>query len=100
MKIENGQGPVRIRAFFTNITAIGPGNYSISKVRVNMSMFRFDIHFSFPKIELQGNYDIDGNVLLFPIQSHGTFWALFGKCLYYRTIYNYNFFFNRVFNKN
>ncbi|XP_032681342.1 uncharacterized protein LOC116848888 [Odontomachus brunneus] len=78
LKIENGQGPVRIRALFNNITAIGPGNYSINKIRVNMSSYRLDIHVSFPKIELQGLYDINGNVLLFPIQSHGEFWALFG----------------------
>ncbi|XP_070156915.1 protein takeout [Polyergus mexicanus] len=78
LKIENGQGPVRIRAFFTNITAIGPGNYSINKVRVNISSYRIDLHLSLPKIEVQGNYDINGNVLLFPIQSHGNFWALFG----------------------
>lgn len=79
LKIENGQGPVRIRAFFTNITAIGPGNYSINKVRVNISSYRIDLHLSLPKIEVNGNYDINGNVLLFPIQSHGNFWALFGK---------------------
>lgn len=78
MKIENGQGPVRIRALFNNITAIGPGNYTITKVRVNLSTHRFDIHITFPKIELQGLYDINGNVLLFPLQSHGEFWALFG----------------------
>ncbi|CAL1681941.1 unnamed protein product [Lasius platythorax] len=78
LKIENGQGPVRIRAFFTNITAIGPGNYSINKVRVNISSYRIDLHLSLPKIEVNGDYDINGNVLLFPIQSHGNFWALFG----------------------
>lgn len=79
MKIENGQGPVRVRAFFINITAIGPGNYNVTKARINLTSYRLDIHLSFPKIELQGKYDINGNVLLFPIQSHGDFWALFGK---------------------
>lgn len=79
LKMENGQGPVRVRAYFTNITVLGAGNYTLSKVRVNISSYRLDLHLSFPKIELQGNYDINGNVLLFPIQSHGNFWALFGK---------------------
>ncbi|XP_011152153.1 protein takeout isoform X3 [Harpegnathos saltator] len=79
MKIENGQGAVRVRALFNNITAIGPGNYTISKVRVNISSLRIDIHLKFPKIELQGLYDINGNVLLFPIQSRGEFWALFNE---------------------
>ncbi|XP_071555960.1 protein takeout [Temnothorax nylanderi] len=78
LKMENGQGPVRVRAIFTNITAIGPGNYSVSKVRVNISSYRFDLHLSLPKIDIHGSYDINGNVLLFPIQSHGDFWALFG----------------------
>ncbi|KAL0101133.1 hypothetical protein PUN28_018764 [Cardiocondyla obscurior] len=78
LKMENGQGPVRVRAIFTNITTIGPGNYSISKVRVNISSYRFDLHLSLPKIEIHGSYDINGNVLLFPIQSQGDFWALFG----------------------
>jgi len=78
LKMENGQGPVRVRAIFTNITTIGPGNYSISKVRVNISSYRFDLHLTLPKIDVHGSYDINGNVLLFPIQSHGDFWALFG----------------------
>ncbi|EZA49852.1 hypothetical protein DMN91_006488 [Ooceraea biroi] len=78
LKMENGQGPVRVRAYFTNITAIGPGNFTFTKVRVNISAYRIDLHLAFPKIELQGDYDINGNVLLFPIQSHGDFWALFG----------------------
>jgi len=79
LKMANGQGPVRVRAIFTNITTIGPGNYSVNKVRVNISSYRFDMHLSLPKIDIHGNYDINGNVLLFPIQSHGDFWALFGK---------------------
>lgn len=82
LKMENGQGPVRVRASFTNITAVGPGNYSLSKVKINVSNYRIDLHLILPKIEIQGGYDIDGNVLLFPIKSRGDFWALFGKCFH------------------
>ncbi|XP_078042409.1 protein takeout [Augochlora pura] len=76
--MENGQGAVRIRALFSNITVIGAGNYSITKTRLDVSSYRLDLHLAFPKIELQGGYEVVGNVLLFPIQSHGDFWALFG----------------------
>ncbi|XP_053972525.1 uncharacterized protein LOC128873180 [Hylaeus volcanicus] len=76
--MENGQGAVRIRALFSNITVIGAGNYSISKTRLDIASYRLDLHLGFPKIELQGRYEVAGNVLLFPIQSHGDFWALFG----------------------
>ncbi|CAK9807233.1 Protein takeout [Anthophora plagiata] len=76
--MENGQGAVRIKALFSNITVIGAGNYTITKARVDVTTYRLDLHLAFPKIELQGGYEVVGNVLLFPIQSHGDFWALFG----------------------
>ncbi|KAL7294599.1 protein takeout-like [Trichogramma pretiosum] len=78
LKIENGQGAVRVRALFSNITSFGAGNYSINKVRSDLRTLRFDLHLGIPKIELNGQYDINGNVLLFPIQSQGDFWAMFG----------------------
>ncbi|NP_001153496.1 uncharacterized protein LOC100301488 precursor [Nasonia vitripennis] len=76
--MENGQGAVRIKALFTNITAFGPGNYSVNKVRSDLKNLRLDLHLTIPKIELQGRYEVAGNVLLFPIQSQGDFWAFFG----------------------
>ena len=79
LKMENGQGSVRVRAVFSNITALGPGNYSINKVRVDLRTLRLDVHLFVPKMELRGLYEVVGNVLLFPIQSHGDFWAFFGK---------------------
>ncbi|XP_008544009.1 protein takeout-like [Microplitis demolitor] len=76
--MENGQGAVRVRALFTNITTLGSGNYTVSKVRADLRTLRVDLQLSIPKIEIQGHYDVNGKVLLFPIQSHGDFWALFG----------------------
>lgn len=78
LEMGNGEGAVRVSALFSNITAIGPGNYSITKVRVDVSSLRLDLHLTIPKIELQGRYKVAGNVLLFPIKSQGDFWALFG----------------------
>ncbi|XP_033218844.1 protein takeout-like [Belonocnema kinseyi] len=77
--MNNGQGAVRVSALFSNITALGPGNYSVTKVRVNITTLRLDLHLKIPKIELQGHYEVAGNVLLFPIQSQGDFWAFFGE---------------------
>ncbi|XP_063991765.1 protein takeout-like [Diachasmimorpha longicaudata] len=76
--MENGQGAVRVSALFSNITAIGPGNYTVGRVRVDLRNLRLNLHLTIPKIELQGHYEVAGNVLLFPIQSQGNFWALFG----------------------
>lgn len=79
LKMQNGQGGVRVTAFFSNITAIGPGNYNITKVRSDLETLRLDLHLNIPEIELQGHYEVAGNVLVFPIKSHGDFWAVFGN---------------------
>ncbi|KAF7387187.1 hypothetical protein HZH68_012864 [Vespula germanica] len=76
--MENGQGAVRVSALFSNITVLGAGNYNMTKVRVDLNTLRIDLHLTIPKVELQGRYEVAGNVLLFPIKSHGDFWALFG----------------------
>ncbi|XP_023245261.1 protein takeout-like isoform X2 [Copidosoma floridanum] len=76
--MENGQGAVRVRAVFSNITAFGPGNYSISKVRSDIKNLRLDITLGIPSIEIRGRYSVVGQVLLFPIKSIGDFWAFFG----------------------
>ncbi|KAF7992326.1 hypothetical protein HCN44_001651 [Aphidius gifuensis] len=78
LKMQNGQGGVRVIARFSNISAIGPGNYTIRKVRSDLKSLRLDLHLNIPRIELQGHYEVAGNVLVFPIQSHGDFWAVFG----------------------
>ncbi|KAI5714194.1 hypothetical protein M8J76_012679 [Diaphorina citri] len=52
MKMENGHGAVR---------------------------YRIDLALHLPHIEVTGNYDVNGNVLLFPVRSRGDFWAAFGN---------------------
>ncbi|XP_015174073.1 PREDICTED: uncharacterized protein LOC107065150 [Polistes dominula] len=78
LRMDNGQGAVRVSALYSNITVNGASNYNATKVRVDLKNLRFDLHLTIPKVELQGRYEIAGNVLLFPIKSHGDFWALFG----------------------
>ncbi|KAI4499871.1 hypothetical protein M0802_005127 [Mischocyttarus mexicanus] len=76
--MENGQGAVRVSALFSNITVFNANNFNITKVRTDLNTLRIDLHLTLPKVELQGHYEIAGNVLLFPIKSHGDFWSLFG----------------------
>ncbi|XP_014607681.1 PREDICTED: uncharacterized protein LOC106788710 [Polistes canadensis] len=76
--MENGQGAVRVSALFSNITVYGAGNYNTTKIRMDLNTLRIDLHLTIPKVELQGRYEVAGNILLFPIKSHGDFWALFG----------------------
>ncbi|XP_044752566.1 circadian clock-controlled protein daywake-like [Coccinella septempunctata] len=75
--IENGQGPFRIRASFFNVTAGGASNYSIQSVNADVDRYTIELGVKLPRIEIRGKYDVNGNVLLFPVRSKGDFWAIF-----------------------
>ncbi|KAJ2943930.1 hypothetical protein O0L34_g8251 [Tuta absoluta] len=75
--MENDAGPVRVTAAFSNITVIGPSNYTITKIRSDLRKLRIDMGLVLPRIEITGNYEVSGQVLLFPVRSRGNFWAAF-----------------------
>ncbi|KAM3960137.1 protein takeout-like [Aphomia sociella] len=75
--MENDAGPVRVTAAFTNITVVGPSNYTITKIRSDLNKLRIDMGVVLPRIEITGRYEVSGQVLLFPVRSQGDFWAAF-----------------------
>lgn len=75
--MENGHGPVRVRAAFNNVTAFGASNYSINNVKADVAHWKIELHLTIPRIEVKGQYEVTGNVLLFPVRSKGDFWAAF-----------------------
>lgn len=77
MQMENGHGPVRVRAVFSNMTIYGASNYTVLSVRSDLDKYRIDMGLGIPRIETTGSYDVNGNVLLLPVRSRGEFWASF-----------------------
>ncbi|XP_047521226.1 uncharacterized protein LOC125060387 [Pieris napi] len=75
--MENSAGPVRVTATFSNITVIGPSNYTVTKIRSDLKKLRIDLGLVLPRIEVTGRYEVTGQVLLFPVRSQGDFWASF-----------------------
>ncbi|XP_049857354.1 circadian clock-controlled protein daywake-like [Schistocerca gregaria] len=77
LSMENGNGAVRVRAAFHNVTIVGASNYTVSTVKADMTTYRIDVGLRLPSIETTGRYDVSGNILLFPVRSRGEFWAGF-----------------------
>lgn len=75
--MENGNGAVRVRAAFNNMTIRGASNYTITWIKSDVPKYRIDMGLSLPRIEATGKYEVTGNVLLFPVRSKGEFWAVF-----------------------
>ncbi|CAH1399277.1 unnamed protein product [Nezara viridula] len=79
MAMDNGNGAVRVRALFSNITVHGATNYTILDVRGDVKNYKIDLTLGIPRIETTGSYEVSGNVLLLPVRSRGDFWALFSN---------------------
>lgn len=79
--MTNGQGNVRVNAIFTDINCRGAGSYNVTKASANIKNYRLDLQLALPKVELRGQYNVTGQVLVLPIQSYGQFWARIGKSL-------------------
>ncbi|KAK9686892.1 hemolymph juvenile hormone binding protein (JHBP) [Popillia japonica] len=85
--MENGNGPFRIKALFTNITAYGGSNFSIGSIKADVKRYTIELTMKLPKVDIRGKYDVGGNVLLFPVRSKGDFWAIFVNADVYAKIY-------------
>lgn len=77
MTMENGHGAIRIKGTFSNITVHGATNYTIQNVKGDVNKYKMDLTLGIPRIEVTGNYEVVGQVLLFPVRSRGEFWAMF-----------------------
>lgn len=82
LAMENNAGAVRIKALFTDIVALGAGNYTVKDVRSDVKKLRIDMSLGIPRVETRGKYEIIGNVLLLPVRSNGEFWTEF--CRFFR----------------
>nr|CAD7461508.1 unnamed protein product [Timema tahoe] len=81
MAMENGNGAVRIRAVFSNMTAHGASNYTVLSLKTDLDDYRIDMGLEIPRIEALGKYDVSGNILLFPVRSRGEFTAIFREAM-------------------
>ena len=49
----------------------------LSPSRADVAHWKIELHLTIPRIEVKGQYEVTGNVLLFPVRSRGDFWAAF-----------------------
>ncbi|XP_071440006.1 protein takeout-like [Hetaerina americana] len=87
MAMENGHGPVNVRAVFTNLTVHGASNYSVVAVKSDLATYRLDLGMKIPKITATGHYEVTGNVLLLPVRSRGDFLSSFSDVTALAKIY-------------
>ncbi|CAL8071973.1 unnamed protein product [Orchesella dallaii] len=83
LKLENvafqqGSGPVRIVAEFTNVEVSGLSNFTQSDFWVDVPKKTLDFDLILPQLTLVGNYELSGNLFFIPIGGNGDFYLNLG----------------------
>jgi hypothetical protein len=64
-----GSGGLKITV--KDVSAYGASDFVVQKLRVDLSTLRFALDILLPHLYIEGNYEIDGRVLLLPIKGNG-----------------------------
>ncbi|XP_069682357.1 protein takeout-like [Periplaneta americana] len=75
ISVIQGSGPVSIDSSFTNTHVDGITNFVIKKVNADVDNYRIDIEVDIPFLYVYGDYQINGKVLVLPIQGSGDSWS-------------------------
>ncbi|XP_066598660.1 protein takeout [Prorops nasuta] len=73
-----GTGGIRITA--RNVRAYGASDFSITRLKVDLEEQKFAVDIALPHLHMEGNYEIDGRVLLLPIRGSGPMSGNFSEC--------------------
>ncbi|XP_076644822.1 circadian clock-controlled protein daywake [Halictus rubicundus] len=63
-----------------NVDVYGASNFSVTKIRANIDTLRFVIELDLPNLALEGDYEIDGKVILLRLQGSGPVFGNFTNC--------------------
>lgn len=69
--LEGGSTGINVRARKLNV--FGAANFEIKKIRLSIPNRRFDFELNLPRLQGEGFYDINGNILALPIKGSGPF---------------------------
>lgn len=65
----------------TDIQVYGASNFEVTKVKVDIDTPLINVQVALPNIFVEGNYEIDGKILLLPIRGSGLLKGNFSDCL-------------------
>jgi len=75
ISVKQGSGPVSIDSTFIDLKINGISNYEILNVRSNLDENRIEIDAKLPYMYNEGDYLINGKILVLPITGNGDSWS-------------------------
>ena len=86
--INRSIGAFNVEGRISNSYVRGAKFFTIKKVRLDPKKLVGYTLLHFPKIEIKGQYDLKGTVLMFPLMNKGNFTGNFSKYLIKFTLYD------------
>ncbi|XP_025834607.1 uncharacterized protein LOC108734142, partial [Agrilus planipennis] len=71
VSIDQGSGPVSLKSTFKNIEIHGPSKFGLKSVRIDLDKNKVKIKLWIPNLLLQGDYSMEGRILMMPIVGNG-----------------------------
>lgn len=78
--LEQGSQSLNFKAVLSNVTVHGLSKYKFSRFDFDVPNLQFFCYASFPGLTLEGDYKIDGKILIAPIEGSGRFTAKIDSC--------------------
>ncbi|XP_040174514.1 protein takeout-like [Anopheles arabiensis] len=74
IRILQGDGPVSVNASLSKVVVTGFASTKVLRNVVSSKDFGWETHIRLPKMRLEGNYHMQGRILVIPLNGHGKCW--------------------------
>uniref|UniRef100_A0A182W486 Protein takeout n=1 Tax=Anopheles minimus TaxID=112268 RepID=A0A182W486_9DIPT len=74
IRILQGDGPVSVNASLSKVVVTGFASTKVVRNVVSNKDFSWETHIRLPKMRLEGNYHMQGRILVIPLNGHGKCW--------------------------
>ncbi|XP_055622304.1 protein takeout-like isoform X1 [Toxorhynchites rutilus septentrionalis] len=74
IRILQGDGPVSVNASLSKVVMTGFAKTKVVRNVVSSKDFSWETHIQLPKMRLEGNYHMQGRILVIPLNGHGKCW--------------------------
>ncbi|XP_011171033.1 protein takeout [Solenopsis invicta] len=71
IEISQSAGPVSIRSTYTDIEVQGGTSFILKRVKIDMDNNRVKLKLYIPRLEMNAQYNMKGNILMLPLNGNG-----------------------------
>jgi len=75
IQFRQGDGAVTIQAVLSQVEVVGASNFTTNNIDADPTALTLTVDLLLPELKINGNYKLNGNVILFPVRGEGSFWT-------------------------